>query len=95
MGVCFTFEGGIYVLFVLLLILVIAISLRRFEKMSDISKTKEVYFDKYCKLCDHKDVNEKDEPCNTCLYYPINEYSHIPVNYSGPKPLAKKDWVEK
>lgn len=63
--------------------------------MSDISKTKEVYFDKYCKSCDHKNVDEKDEPCNTCLNYPINEYSHIPVNYSGPKPTTKKDWVKK
>ena len=63
--------------------------------MSDVSKTKEVYFGEYCKLCDFKSTKESNEPCISCLNFPSNEYSHIPVNYSGPKPLAKKDWVEK
>lgn len=61
--------------------------------MSDVSKTKEVYFT-YCNTCDHKQVLEKDEPCNECLNNPVNEFSHFPVNYSGPKPTTKKDWVE-
>ena len=42
---------------------------------------KEVYFDKYCKTCKHKDVPEKDDPCAECLENPINLYSHKPVNY--------------
>ena len=40
---------------------------------------KEVYVDKYCKLCEAKDVIETEEPCNTCLESPINTNCHRPV----------------
>ena len=42
---------------------------------------KEVYFDKYCKTCEHKEVNEQDDPCYECLHNPANVYSHKPVNW--------------
>lgn len=42
---------------------------------------KEVYFDKYCEMCKHKDVKDHEEPCNECLDNPTNFYSHKPVNY--------------
>lgn len=42
---------------------------------------KEVYFDKYCKTCQHKDLDEKEEPCRSCLSEPANLYSHKPVNW--------------
>ena len=47
--------------------------------MEDIYK--EVYFDQYCKTCEHKDEKETDETCNECLTNPVNLYSHKPVNY--------------
>ena len=27
------------------------------------SRTKECYYDQYCKKCKHKDVEETEEPC--------------------------------
>ena len=43
--------------------------------------TKEVYFNQYCNICKNKDLPGDEEPCNECLDYPTNEYSHKPVNY--------------
>lgn len=43
---------------------------------------KEVRFDKYCSLCEHKDLNEAEDPCNDCLTNPVNKYSQKPVNWS-------------
>lgn len=42
---------------------------------------KEVYFDVYCETCKHKDVDETEEPCDTCLANPMNLYSHRPIKY--------------
>lgn len=42
---------------------------------------KEVYFWEYCKDCKYKDTPETEEPCNECLEYPMNLYSHKPVNW--------------
>lgn len=42
---------------------------------------KEVYFGEYCKTCKHKDTPEIEEPCNECLEYPVNLYTHKPVNW--------------
>lgn len=42
---------------------------------------KEVYFDQYCKTCKYKDTKETDDPCNECLYEPMNLYSHKPVKW--------------
>ena len=49
--------------------------------MSLIDGLKEVYFDQYCKTCQHKDVDESEDPCDECLNEPVNSYSHKPVNY--------------
>lgn len=46
---------------------------------------KEVYFEKYCQTCVHKELNEKDAPCDECLSNPTNLYSHKPVNYISVK----------
>lgn len=53
--------------------------------MSDVKNTKEVYFHQYCSSCIHKDVDEKDDPCDECLTYPSNENSHKPINYKEDK----------
>lgn len=45
---------------------------------------KEVYFDQYCNSCKYNDLEEENDPCNTCLAVPANEYSHKPV-YWKPK----------
>lgn len=45
------------------------------------NKYKEVYFDKYCETCEHKEVREDEEPCNECLTETVNLYSHKPVNW--------------
>ena len=49
--------------------------------MSECTRQKEVYFDKYCNKCKHWTVNEDGEPCNECLSNPSNEDSHKPVNF--------------
>lgn len=46
---------------------------------------KEVYFNEYCKTCEHRKVKDTEEPCNECLDNPINVYSHKPVNYKKAK----------
>ena len=42
-----------------------------------------VDFEKYCKTCEYKDVNDVEgkEPCNTCLSYTTNVNSRKPVKY--------------
>ena len=42
---------------------------------------KEVYFDQYCKTCEHEKLKETDDPCDECLNNPVNLYSHKSVNY--------------
>lgn len=46
---------------------------------------KEVYFDKYCESCKHKDVDEGLDPCHDCLNHPSNVDSHMPVHYEETK----------
>ena len=47
----------------------------------DINEQKEVYFDQYCKLCKYEKLDEATDPCYECLNYPVNSYSHKPVNF--------------
>jgi len=42
---------------------------------------KEVYFDQWCPKCTHKNAPEDEDPCNECLCYTANEYSHKPVKF--------------
>lgn len=44
---------------------------------------KEVYFHEYCKTCKHEKTKEYEDPCNGCLEYPCNLYSHKPVNWKA------------
>ena len=46
---------------------------------------KEVYFDKYCELCKHKDKPESDSPCWECLDEPVNDDSHKPLYFKEAK----------
>ena len=46
---------------------------------------KIVQFDKYCKLCTHKDLPEEEDPCYYCLCYDTNTNSHKPVYYEENK----------
>lgn len=52
---------------------------------------KFVEFDKYCKDCKFKEVNDKkgEEPCNECLSYPTQPNSKKPINFK--KKEDKKD----
>lgn len=56
-----------------------------------IYENKEVYFCKYCPNCTYFETDEQNEPCNTCLTYFYNQYSHKPILYepkeknNGPK----------
>lgn len=45
------------------------------------TRDKEVYFHEYCKQCKYSDLDEAQEPCNECMSYPTNEYSHKPVRF--------------
>lgn len=42
---------------------------------------KIVYFESYCPKCQYEKVKETDDPCNRCLNYPVNNYSHRPVEF--------------
>lgn len=46
---------------------------------------KEVYFDKYCKKCEHQDLSDYEDPCGECLEHPVNLYTHKPVNFEEKK----------
>ena len=46
---------------------------------------KEVYFDRYCKTCEHENLDESEDPCNECLENPKNAYSSKPVNWKEKK----------
>ena len=45
----------------------------------------EVYFNKYCEKCKHKDLKEAQNPCHECLSTPTNLYSHKPVKHEEIK----------
>ena len=40
-----------------------------------------VDFEKYCKTCKYKDLDEKFDPCNECLDHGVNTNSTKPVYY--------------
>jgi len=42
---------------------------------------KEVYFDQYCPKCEHEKLDETKDPCDLCLAYPMNLYSHKPIHF--------------
>lgn len=45
------------------------------------NRTKEVYFNKYCRICKNWNVKETDDPCNECLTQGWNVDSRKPINY--------------
>lgn len=46
---------------------------------------KEVYFDEYCKICEHKDLDETEKPCCICLSESMNLHSHKPIKFKEKK----------
>ena len=36
----------------------------------------EVYYDRYCKTCEHKKLPEEADPCDECLSNPVNYATH-------------------
>lgn len=57
--------------------------------IDDKSDIREVYFDKYCKLCVHKDKEENEKPCNECLSNPVNTNCHKPVMFKEGEEVSK------
>lgn len=51
---------------------------------------KEVYFHEYCKTCKYLELNENEEPCDTCLDNSTNVESHKPVEWK-PKDGSEKN----
>lgn len=49
--------------------------------MTESEGLKEVYFEKYCKTCEHWGKTPAEDPCCDCLDEPVNQYSHKPVRY--------------
>lgn len=49
------------------------------------TRTKEVFFDIYCKTCKYYELQPYLNPCNQCLAEPYNEDSHKPVEYKEAK----------
>lgn len=59
------------------------------------SEYKEVYFDKYCDTCVHKDEEPlEDTPCDKCLTNTVNLYSHKPTEYEEKIELIRKQREE-
>lgn len=52
--------------------------------------TKEVYFDMYCRKCEHESKDESEDPCHDCLNQGWNVDSHKPV-YFKEKEDAEED----
>lgn len=52
---------------------------------------KIVEFDKFCKTCKHKDLDEKFDPCYECLHNPVNIGSIKPYKYEEDEKLIKKE----
>jgi hypothetical protein len=50
---------------------------------------KEVYFDQYCRKCEHRDKEGTDEPCEECLSEPLNWNTHRPIKYEEKKKGTK------
>lgn len=50
-----------------------------------------VEFNKFCKTCKHKDLDEKYDPCHECLSNPINTGSIKPMKYEEDEKLVKKE----
>lgn len=46
---------------------------------------KEVYFDEYCKTCEHFEKEAEEDPCYDCLSEPTNLNSHKPVKWEEGK----------
>lgn len=49
---------------------------------------KEVYYFCYCHKCKYEKLNERCEPCNTCLTIFMNQHSHKPVNFEPKEEMT-------
>lgn len=47
----------------------------------DVSGSKEVRYDLYCKKCEHDELPDCEEPCNECMSVPCREATHEPLNF--------------
>lgn len=56
---------------------------------------KEVYFDEYCRSCEHFHVAEHEDQRNECLSNLSNVYSHKPVKYTYSKDIDTDNWIIK
>lgn len=45
----------------------------------------EVNFEKYCKTCQNKELEEKFDPCNRCLEHGCNLNSRKPIMWEEKK----------
>lgn len=52
-------------------------------------KDKLVEFENWCHKCKHYKKPENDEPCETCLTYPVNEHSHKPTEWEEGKDVLQ------
>jgi len=47
----------------------------------DKNSNKEVSFYIYCEKCKYKKLDERNEPCNSCLEVPVREGTIVPKNF--------------
>lgn len=47
----------------------------------DSENTKEVFYSEYCSKCQFYKTDEGEDPCNDCLSYPYQWYSHKPLRF--------------
>ena len=44
-------------------------------------ENKEVDFNTYCEICENRDLNGYEEPCDECLSTPYNLNTSKPINF--------------
>lgn len=49
----------------------------------------EVNFHAFCASCEHFKKEESDEPCATCLEFPVRAGSKVPVNWKQKRKSRK------
>lgn len=56
---------------------------------------KLVDYEKYCKTCEHRDLEEKYDPCNECLSNPVMTNTSKPLCYKEDEKKVKEEQKKK
>lgn len=57
--------------------------------------TKLVDYNKYCPLCEYKNLEDYRDPCNDCLNNPVNWNSRKPIRFKEKEDAKTNDRTKK